>query len=297
MARIEIAQIKSNLKQGSRGGEVEKLQVLLGLNATGFYGTQTQAAVEKFQIEHGIAKKSDPGFGQVGPRTIAKVQEVFSSDAAILSGVESSLEASEDANTAKVASPTKVAIPVLAVGSRESEVQIFQKVLGVNPTGFFGPITKKAVEDFQIEHGIAKQGDPGFGQIGPLTRAKVQEIFPDAQIPDIVPTPSPAASASTPSSPASSASTPISQSSTPTTASGSTVHLGQRNLAVQEVQRDLIELGYLKSGYDTGFYGTLTEAAVKQFQCKNDIVCSGTPDSTGWGLAGPKTRGVLNGMR
>lgn len=43
----------------------------------------------------------------------------------------------------------------------------------------------------------------------------------------------------------------------------------------------------------TGYYGSLTEAAVKKFQCKNKIVCDGTPDSTGYGVTGPRTAAIL----
>ena len=47
-------------------------------------------------------------------------------------------------------------------------------------------------------------------------------------------------------------------------------------------------------GKETGYYGYLTQAAVQNFQCKNHIVCSGSPDSTGYGVVGPKTREKLN---
>jgi plastocyanin len=43
----------------------------------------------------------------------------------------------------------------------------------------------------------------------------------------------------------------------------------------------------------TGYYGALTEAAVKRFQCKNQIVCEGTPESTGYGVTGPRTAAIL----
>jgi peptidoglycan hydrolase-like protein with peptidoglycan-binding domain len=43
----------------------------------------------------------------------------------------------------------------------------------------------------------------------------------------------------------------------------------------------------------TGYYGALTEAAVKRFQCKNKIVCEGTPESTGYGVTGPRTAAIL----
>lgn len=43
----------------------------------------------------------------------------------------------------------------------------------------------------------------------------------------------------------------------------------------------------------SGYYGPLTEAAVKRFQCKNKIVCDGTPASTGYGVTGPRTAALL----
>ncbi len=47
-------------------------------------------------------------------------------------------------------------------------------------------------------------------------------------------------------------------------------------------------------GLATGYYGTLTEKAVRRFQVKHGIVSSGTPESTGYGLVGPSTRAKLN---
>lgn len=43
----------------------------------------------------------------------------------------------------------------------------------------------------------------------------------------------------------------------------------------------------------TGYYGALTEAAVKKFQCKNKLVCDGSPESTGYGVTGPRTAALL----
>lgn len=44
----------------------------------------------------------------------------------------------------------------------------------------------------------------------------------------------------------------------------------------------------------TGYYGALTEAAVKRFQCKNKIVCDGDANSTGYGVTGPRTAAILS---
>ncbi|MCR4284168.1 MAG: fibronectin type III domain-containing protein [Parcubacteria group bacterium] len=43
-------------------------------------------------------------------------------------------------------------------------------------------------------------------------------------------------------------------------------------------------------GITSGYYGALTQRAVERFQCKYQNICSGSPSSTGYGLAGPSTR-------
>ena len=50
----------------------------------------------------------------------------------------------------------------------------------------------------------------------------------------------------------------------------------------------------LAPAYGTGFYGSLTQAGVKKFQCAQNIICSGTPGTTGWGSVGPRTRRAVN---
>lgn len=44
-------------------------------------------------------------------------------------------------------------------------------------TGYFGAITRKAVQDFQVKYGIATQASAGYGRVGPLTRAKLNTLF------------------------------------------------------------------------------------------------------------------------
>jgi len=44
-------------------------------------------------------------------------------------------------------------------------------------TGYYGQLTKKAVQRFQEKYGIAKQGDPGYGDVGPNTRAKLNQVL------------------------------------------------------------------------------------------------------------------------
>jgi len=42
---------------------------------------------------------------------------------------------------------------------------------------FYGALTEKAVQKFQVKYGIAKAGEPGYGSVGPKTRAKLKEVF------------------------------------------------------------------------------------------------------------------------
>ncbi|GEM_PF-2787940 len=44
----------------------------------------------------------------------------------------------------------------------------------------------------------------------------------------------------------------------------------------------------------TGYFGQLTEAAVGLWQTKHHVVSSGSPETTGYGVVGPKTRTELN---
>jgi len=44
----------------------------------------------------------------------------------------------------------------------------------------------------------------------------------------------------------------------------------------------------------TGYYGSLTQAAVQRWQVKYNIVSSGTPETTGYGVVGPRTAAAIS---
>jgi peptidoglycan hydrolase-like protein with peptidoglycan-binding domain len=46
-------------------------------------------------------------------------------------------------------------------------------------------------------------------------------------------------------------------------------------------------------GTVSGYFGALTEAAVQRWQAKYNIVSSGTPDTTGYGVVGPRTAAAI----
>ncbi len=67
----------------------------------------------------------------------------------------------------------------LYYGITNDEVRWVQEALDVEPkSGFFGPLTRLAVQRFQVAQGIAKSGNSGYGVVGPATRAKLLELAP-----------------------------------------------------------------------------------------------------------------------
>ena len=65
-------------------------------------------------------------------------------------------------------------------GTAVSQLQSFLASIGVfsaTPTGFYGPVTVSAVQQFQSKSGIASSGSPsttGFGAVGPKTLAAIK---------------------------------------------------------------------------------------------------------------------------
>ena len=129
------------------------------------------------------------------------------------------------------------------------------------------------------------------GNISPQTSAAVTTLsYTPVTVPPVTPAPAP--------SPAPSPSPSPSPYLPPTSTGSLTVNLyfGLRTGDVSTLQSILIAHGYLGASYGTGFYGSLTQAAVKKFQCAQNIVCSGGPATTGWGSVGPRTRKALNSL-
>ncbi|MEK7509424.1 MAG: peptidoglycan-binding protein [Patescibacteria group bacterium] len=72
-----------------------------------------------------------------------------------------------------------------------------------------------------------------------------------------------------------------------------TLFFGMSGDDVLNLQLFLIAEGFLEAGNATGFFGVLTQAAVQAWQAAHDIVSSGSPEETGWGVVGPRTRAAL----
>ncbi|MEK7148945.1 MAG: peptidoglycan-binding protein [Patescibacteria group bacterium] len=171
-----------NLSPGISSEDVRRLQTLLASDRdvylegiiSGYYGSLTQKAVERFQVKYNIATPSDAGYGNVGPKTRAKLQEVF--------GEVGSIPVAPSTTT----SASALFRANLRFGMRSSDVYRLQQLLATNKdlypdgtvSGYFGQKTKEAVQRFQLKYGaVTSESDVGYGSMGPKTRAKLQEVF------------------------------------------------------------------------------------------------------------------------
>lgn len=72
------------------------------------------------------------------------------------------------------------------------------------------------------------------------------------------------------------------------------LYRGMKHAEVKLLQQFLLSRRYLNAGSDTGFFDGTTETAVKKFQCDQEIVCTGTQSTTGFGSVDIRTRDKIN---
>lgn len=159
----------------------------------------------------------------------------------------------------------------LTEGMTSAEVKQLQLVLtrlgffNGPATGYFGPLTTKAVKSLQKSHGISQ-----LGAVGPATRALLNH-------------------GPTTSVPAQTSPTTNSSSATSGTSAGYNftlfLELDSTGKEVTELQKKLTALKFY-SGPITGTFGAQTEAAVKKLQKANGLTAAG--------YVGPSTRAILN---
>lgn len=151
---------------------------------------------------------------------------------------------------------------VLIYGDEDEYVTELQTALKekgyfkVNVTGYYGSITQKAVMDFQEDAKITVDG-----KAGPVTRkALLGSDYKDL---------------------------PTTRKVSSATADDEieTLRVQSEGEAVTKLQKKLKELGYYQYSRITGFFGPITETAVRDFQRANGLAVDG--------LAGVKTQGML----
>jgi peptidoglycan DL-endopeptidase LytE len=162
------------------------------------------------------------------------------------------------ANPQKATAVQPTANRTLKIGSRGKDVSQLQsqlKLLGYftypSITEYYGTITAEAVRKFQKDYGLSVDGVAGS-----KTLNKLQEVLNQKG------TSAPTKNITEPSQ------TEI------------RLTIGSAGEEVKKVQAKLKELGYFTYPIVTGYYGTTTYDAVKEFQKDNKLPATGTVDGT-----------------
>ncbi|TMW72196.1 C40 family peptidase [Alteribacter natronophilus] len=163
------------LRLNDRGSDVEALQIHLkeygyySFNITGTYGTITREAVRNFQREAGISVD-----GIAGPQTFNALKNWNgSSSGSGTTGEESKSGSGESGADSGGGSLLKVG----SEGSAVTELQNELKTLGlfnVEPTGYYGSITKQSVKTFQQQWNLTSDGI--------ATKATIEKISQAADV-------------------------------------------------------------------------------------------------------------------
>ena len=96
------------------------------------------------------------------------------------------------------------------------------------------------------------------------------------------------AGASVPTSPSQAGATPAALPRICSAAYARSLSVGTSGDEVKALQELLKSQGLLEANA-TGYFGTLTQVALQHFQSENDVVSSGSANTTGFGIAGPRT--------
>lgn len=174
-----LMQIKRGLDVGATGDDVRSLQEALASmpdvypkgTVSGFYGALTKEAVGRFQMKYGlVSSQTDSGYGYVGPKTRAKLQEIFGSGVTI----------APEAPVSPTSTATSALTRELGFGATGDDVIQLQAYLAADSslypegtiTGYYGPKTAAAVKRFQAKYGISQ-----VGRVGPQTLLKLNEVM------------------------------------------------------------------------------------------------------------------------
>ncbi|MDF5722183.1 MAG: peptidoglycan-binding protein [Rhizonema sp. PD37] len=279
--------ISGDLQLGSRGSAVSELQEnlrRLGLyhsQVTGYFGTETQQALIAFQQSHGIRPD-----GIVGPKTLENIR--ISLNQPSTQGVGGD------------------AVPnALNQGDRGVEVTQLQQslqqlgYLNVNPTGYFGPVTREAVARFQRNNGLYLSGVADSQTLAAISRSlqisannnTSNSYSSSSQNGGNTSSDSYSSSSQNGSNTSSDSYSSSSQTDGNTSSSynynsnsNSTcssinrdICLGERSQRVTILQQRLQALGFF-NGNVTGYFGPATKDAVTQFQRAYNISPTGLVD-------------------
>ena len=164
--------------EGDYGTVVEIAQRALDVEPTGYFGPKTKAAVAEYQEAVGL-----PATGQIatftwsalGEQTVSAALDAAATADGFVDGepaqIQESPEPKSKARNTNAGDP-----PVLEETDSGESVAVVQRALGVKPaTGYYGPITVKAVKQFQADNGIPTTGVIATYTWGALGKATARE--------------------------------------------------------------------------------------------------------------------------
>ncbi|MBR5109741.1 MAG: peptidoglycan-binding protein [Clostridia bacterium] len=254
------------LSKGSRGWDVKILQdKLINLNYTfdnwyeeGYFDDSTVSAVKRFQQKNGLKVTGiyDSTMRRYLWPTVVEIEEA----------IEQSFEGTPD---------DPYVGRTLKVGSYGEDVKAIQmKLLGSgymtgNADGIYGALTKAAVKRFQRDYS-ALYGLKVDGIVGPKTWVAINTELSSWGAEQ----------------------THVTNNTTYVGGFNRTLRIGSHGNDVKKLQNALRDMGYYYGNID-GIYGTLTWAAVRQFQWDYKNYNSTTPITSVDGIAGPATFVVM----
>lgn len=164
--------------EGDYGTVVEIAQRALDVEPTGYFGPKTKAAVAEYQEAVGL-----PATGQIATFTWSALGEETVSAALDASATADGFVDGEPAQIQESPEPRSKARntdagdpPVLEETDSGESVAVVQRALGVKPaTGYYGPLTVKAVKQFQADNGIPTTGVIATYTWGALGKATARE--------------------------------------------------------------------------------------------------------------------------
>jgi len=149
--------------EGDYGTVIEVAQRALDVEPTGYFGPKTKAAVAEYQEAIGL-----PATGQIatftwsalGAETVEAALDAASTADGFVDGEPAAIQESSQAKPETETRSAKASdAPVLEETDQGESVAVVQRALGVKPaTGYFGPVTAKAVRQFQSDNGIPTTG-------------------------------------------------------------------------------------------------------------------------------------------
>ena len=164
--------------EGDYGTVVEIAQRALDVEPTGYFGPKTKAAVAEYQEAVGL-----PATGQIatftwsalGEQTVSAALDASATADGFVDGEPAQIQESPEPRS-KARNTNAGDPPVLEETDSGDSVAVVQRALGVKPaTGYFGPLTVKAVKQFQADNGIPTTGVIATYTWGALGKSTARE--------------------------------------------------------------------------------------------------------------------------